>query len=405
MRTLGSVLVLGVMIAGCPPSMAGMDANPEGGRDGGTDARDVAVDGTRDATRDGADGTVDVPDAGIDVVDAVDRTAMDAGDAALDGARDAGSDVTMDAGRDAASDVVADARDAGTCTPTVETCNGMDDDCDGTIDESMCTPHLLITEVVVTPTEQEFIEIHNPTASPIDLSNVYVTDFHDYARVIASSSPATVGSADFVARFPAGATIPPGGYQTVATGSPHSFGALFGGACPTYYLPRSGAMLGSCTMSQPMRTVPGVSTSIGSSAGLTNSNEPVVLFQWDGMSDRVQDIDYVYYGMPSTSNPQVNKTGLMVDGPDMDMLPSVYLPDTPPSMQQTAAVHALGGALIRCHFGEGAEVRTGGNGMMGHNETSENFSVTWRVTVPAMSPDGGMLTSVNATPNRENDCR
>ena len=36
---------------------------------------------------------------------------------------------------------------------------------------------LLITEIVVTPTAGEFIEIHNPSDSvTVDLSNVYITD-------------------------------------------------------------------------------------------------------------------------------------------------------------------------------------------------------------------------------------
>ena len=33
--------------------------------------------------------------------------------------------------------------------------------------------HLLISEFVVTPTAGEFIEIYNPTASAVDLTNYY----------------------------------------------------------------------------------------------------------------------------------------------------------------------------------------------------------------------------------------
>ena len=33
--------------------------------------------------------------------------------------------------------------------------------------------HLLLCEAVVTPTSDEFIEIHNPTDAPIDLTNYY----------------------------------------------------------------------------------------------------------------------------------------------------------------------------------------------------------------------------------------
>ena len=35
---------------------------------------------------------------------------------------------------------------------------------------------LLLTEFAVTPTAGEFIEIFNPTGTPVDLSNVYLTD-------------------------------------------------------------------------------------------------------------------------------------------------------------------------------------------------------------------------------------
>ena len=36
--------------------------------------------------------------------------------------------------------------------------------------------HLLVTEVAVTPTPVEFIEIHNPTANAVDLTKYYLTD-------------------------------------------------------------------------------------------------------------------------------------------------------------------------------------------------------------------------------------
>jgi len=36
--------------------------------------------------------------------------------------------------------------------------------------------HLLLSEIVVTPTAGEYVEIFNPTASTIDLTNYYMTD-------------------------------------------------------------------------------------------------------------------------------------------------------------------------------------------------------------------------------------
>ena len=41
--------------------------------------------------------------------------------------------------------------------------------------------HLLISEAVVTPTANEFIEIANPTGSAIDLTDYYLSDDEDYA--------------------------------------------------------------------------------------------------------------------------------------------------------------------------------------------------------------------------------
>ena len=41
--------------------------------------------------------------------------------------------------------------------------------------------HLLISEAVVTPTSDEFIEIENPTTATIALDDYYLSDDEDYA--------------------------------------------------------------------------------------------------------------------------------------------------------------------------------------------------------------------------------
>jgi hypothetical protein len=105
------------------------------------------------------------------------------------------------------------------------------------------------------------------------------------------------------------------------------------------------------------------------------------LFHWDGESDLVQDVDIVQWSNsgPNFSTVSPNKTGVPVDGPDPDAVASVYLPDTAPQGQDLAApgVHAFGRTVSRIDFTEGAEALTNGNGLLGHNETSENYSVTW----------------------------
>ncbi len=80
---------------------------------------------------------------------------------------DAPSDVTVDVPRDVARD---------RCV--IETCNGLDDDCDTFVDEALpCRGNLLISEVATggpTTALDEFVEIYNPTAHDIVIMSVKV---------------------------------------------------------------------------------------------------------------------------------------------------------------------------------------------------------------------------------------
>ncbi|MEI8254854.1 MAG: MopE-related protein [Deltaproteobacteria bacterium] len=359
-------------------------------------------EGGGDAARDGARDTVvnpvDVP--GDDAVDA-----MDAG--ANDGTADAGDAAAAVDATDA-RDVPVDTVRPDACVPATEVCNGIDDDCNGTIDESGCPGHLLLSEVVLTPNAAEFIEIYNPTAHDVPLDDVYLADTDLYPLLIATTGAPTVDASDFVARFPAGATIASHTWQTVATSSPSSFPAQYAGQCPTYYL-QTTSTIGACTAARVMRPVPVGAASIGLTATLTNSGEPVVLFTWDGASDLVHDVDYVYVGAPGMSgaavlNAAVNKSMIFVDGPDGDVTLSGYQLDTPAAMQSFASLPSTGAASVRCVDAEPGETLLGGNGAYGHNETSEPLATTWTVTVPSTVADGGLSGTVNASPNAANRC-
>jgi hypothetical protein len=157
-----------------------------------------------------------------------------------------------------------------------------------------------------------------------------------------------------------------------------------------------------------MRPLPTAAGSIGTTASLTNAGEPVTLFQWNGASDLVQDIDYVYYGSADPAmnpgNPAVDKSMLSVDGPDPDTATSGYRLDTPAASQQQARVHVLSAASIRCDEHEGTEVLSGGNGVFGHNETSENLATTWAITAPTVTGDAGTVSTYHASPNAANPC-
>jgi hypothetical protein len=270
---------------------------------------------------------------------------------------------------------------------------------------SAAAQKLLLTELVVSPTDAEYIAITNPTPAAVDLSHYYLADYATYYRVVYNGDAAQPGaipvSADFVVRFPAGATIQPGEKQIVSiagakcfksancNGAPVTF---FGfNVFPTYEIPPTVAANASDLV--PDMVAP-FATAIGATRGLTNGGEPVVLFYWDGVSNLVTDVDYVYYGgATSAGNPAVYKTGDVVNG-------QVYAPDTLEDVANTAARHAplfvpnagnMGISSNTCRvipYSEGNQLMSGSNGVNGADETSEDASQTWTACA-AVIPGGG----------------
>ncbi|HSO26438.1 MAG TPA: ExeM/NucH family extracellular endonuclease, partial [Anaerolineales bacterium] len=243
--------------------------------------------------------------------------------------------------------------------------------CDGPVTQ----PPLLLTEIVVTPTGGEFIEIYNPGSAAVDLSNVYLTDATyasggTYYYNLPTGANAGGGAfTDFNARFPDGASNDPGDYKTVALNGAVNYATAYG-TNPTYELYE---LVIEPAVPNMREALPG---SINNQGGLTNAGEVVVLYTWDGASDLVADLDYAVWGAKAEA---VDKTGVAIDGPDADTDASPYLNDTPIASQAVvaAAAHPLGGSFQRQDLAEGAEVKTGGNGLTGHDETSEDADVTW----------------------------
>ena len=116
--------------------------------------------------------------------------------------------------------------------------------------------------------------------------------------------------------------------------------------------------------------------SIDGQGGLSNGGEVAILYFWDGDSDLVTDVDYAVWGDKAEA---VDKTGVAIDGPDADGATSTYQDDTAISVQDVVATggHAIGSSFQRIDLTEGTETATGGNGVGGNDETSENLSVTW----------------------------
>lgn len=258
-------------------------------------------------------------------------------------------------------------------------------------------PLLLITEVCVLGSPQEFIEIANATGAAVDLSNYYLTDAihapgsqYYWNIVLPNPGQTSVGGGlftDFHARFPAGATIAAGDTITVSVaGSDAYLGAW--GILPDYELFEDGSGPDDVP---DMREVFAGSINGGSIPSLTNTGETMILYYWNGATDLVTDIDIFTWGSGTAF--LFSKTGISMDGPDADTTPTAYQADTPAGSQQLfSAAHAFGESYQRTVAdagAEGTEVKTGGNGTLGHNETSENLQTTFHTAVASPSPPGG----------------
>lgn len=247
---------------------------------------------------------------------------------------------------------------------------------------------LLLSEIVVTPSAGEFIEIHNPNPVSVDLSNVYITDATAanvfYYNIVTGDLTSTGGggSGDFSARFPDGASIAAGAYQTVSLSGSAAFNTEYG-FVPDYELFEDDATADA--IPDMRAALPG---SINSQGGLSNGGEMVILFTWDGVSDLVTDLDYAIWGDQAEA---VDKTGISIDGPDTDADASSYLDDTAIASQDVvaAAGHSIGNSFQRDDLSEGNEIKVGGNGAQGHDETSEDLSATWceAVVSPGQASD------------------
>ncbi len=226
---------------------------------------------------------------------------------------------------------------------------------------------LLLTEVVLTPTAGEFIEIANPNSVAISLDNYYLTDSQKYATLPAG--PMTVDPADMLIRFPANAMLAPGAVATVAFDTATNFQITYGVA-PTYSIAGG-----------TMRIVAQNGT-----ASMTNGGEMVALIWWDGASDLVKDCDAVNVGVPSAGNLLPNKTNVAVDGPDSGMTTSTYASDTMSMVNMTSTPGNLL-SIKRLKLEAGYQTANAtGNGITGDDETSETLAQTWSTTFTAPTP-------------------
>jgi len=248
--------------------------------------------------------------------------------------------------------------------------------------------HLLLGEVVLITRSpvyvfgSPFIEIINPTAGDIDLGNVYLTDAH-YAPaahyyLITLSDPEAFNpgggiAGDFHARFPDGYVLAAGDSLAVSISGSSEYQDAYG-RLPDFELFEDDPLTPD-DVPELLEVFPGsINAGLGGGSNepeLSVGSEAVILYTWDGMSDLVQDIDYLMWGTQDAV--RVDKTGVTV-GAD------TYLADTAVIQQIPVAPagHGFRHAFRRIDADEGTEILSGGNGITGHDETSENLATTWQ---------------------------
>ena len=239
--------------------------------------------------------------------------------------------------------------------------------------------HIIFTEVVLTPSEGEYVEITNPTGGDIDLSDYYLTDATDnasgkvYYKLPSGTDYWSGSGSDFICRFPAGFSLVAGASIKVSLRDNDSYVNTYGESAD---LSLDNEMLDA---------VEGGSTKGSTTAPkLGNVNETLVLFYWDGSSSTVKDVDYLLWGNNSLAIAKSEVSG--------------YQADTPVLSQSFMSIHTTNEKLIRvATSSEGTEVESGGNGITGHDETSEPLSETW-VTASLISskPD---ISDLSLTPS------
>jgi len=230
--------------------------------------------------------------------------------------------------------------------------------------------HLLISEVMIpssTETGKAFVEIYNPTANSVELNSLYLANYNTYYNMVNGVYPTT--ATYFLAKFPSGQIS---SKQTITV-------ALDGQAFRSAFAKAADFEIKSTDASIP--DMEDVTT--GGNPQLEFIRGMVILFNWNGQSDLIQDIDYFPWGLSVFSSSWMDKSGIRIDGPDAGSDSSAYLNDEAVSLQKAWQVPSGGQSLQREGIDEIDEIQSGGNGITGHNEATENWKLSFAPGLPS----------------------
>ncbi len=236
----------------------------------------------------------------------------------------------------------------------------------------------LIQQVFVDDEGVSFVEIGNLTGEEVLIEDFYLATGPGYETVVRVEGPEP-GPESIIARFPQGAILPPEGAIVQISGLYEDFVARFGVA-PDFTLEEI-----FVEGTEPLVRLAG-----DFEGGLPRRQGGLVaLFYWDGVSDKVLDSDIVAWG---TGASLIDKTGIALDGPDELEEATAYASETPRMDQIVAEAPMEGEALVRVG-GEVGERLEGGNGIEGHDETSEDLAAAFESAEPQLGEVGGLSVS------------
>ncbi len=228
--------------------------------------------------------------------------------------------------------------------------------------------HLVLSSIVIQPNEAEAFSIYNPTNEEINLNNYYICDDNKYYQIQTDNnlSPSSSQSG-FTAHFPNINIAPDETLTIVLNENYQSFYGMDFNPDIT--------MFSSSIYHNMVETESG---SFGNPDGnrLDDNDEMLILFYWDNnTSNNVKDVDYFLWGEIYEA---INKSNI-----------ANYLPDTEPEDQKyfeeipNEYYHFIRNSFLD----EFDEILTGGNGITNHDETSENFRLSWSISLlPGLIP-------------------
>ena len=232
--------------------------------------------------------------------------------------------------------------------------------------------HLIFKRVCIAPNEAEMIEIYNPTSVDINLNapgngSYFLTDGTDptqseyYYNIVTSQSAAWSGNitTDFFISFPENLIIGAGESLSIGMHDANTFQNYYN------YSPETTLADIEPALYYSMQNPPFDNGGLGFNV-LGDDSEVLILFYWDEASSIVEDVDYFLWGNATYAVDKSAESG--------------YLGDTPIAQQNFIPAANPNYSYFRNSNEESGESQSGGNGITGHDETSEIFEISWSIT-------------------------